>query len=36
MFMSEILDENFDADEILELLETLKTEAVDSEDDNND
>ena len=30
------LDDNFDADEILELLENLKIESADSEDDSND
>lgn len=34
--MSEFLDDNFDADEILELLENLKIESADSEDDSND
>lgn len=34
--MSEFLDNNFDADEILELLEKLKIESADSEDDSND
>lgn len=34
--MSEFLDDNFDADEILELLENLKIESADGEDDSND
>lgn len=34
--MSEFLNDNFDADEILELLENLKIESADSEDDSND